>query len=116
LRLNGCDGAVTNSTISDNFETGVVLTGSNLRFTGNTLSGNRVGIQIDDNLPALWANTISGNSGYNLMFLGEETLFAGGNDLVDKVTGESETKIFSKRPGAVQFTPIFTPEPAQSPK
>ena len=114
LRLNRCDGSVSDSSFSNNLESGVVLTESNLRFTGNTLTNNRVGIQLDDNLASLWANTISGNSSYNLIYLGEESLFVGGNSFGGKTAGENENKVFSKRPGAVQMVPLFATEPSRN--
>jgi hypothetical protein len=102
---------VSDSSFTANLESGVVLTGSNLRFTGNTLTGNRVGIQLDDDLASLWGNTISGNSSYNLMYLGEESLFVGGNSFGGTSPAETELKIFSKRPGAVQLVPVFAADP-----
>lgn len=116
VRLNSCDGAVADSVFSNNLETGVVLTGSNLRFTGNTVAGNKVGMQIDDNLPSIWANAIAGNSSYNLIYLGDESLFAGGNSFGGAAAGEIEQKIFSKRPGAVQMVPVFASEPLMKDK
>ncbi len=110
LHLTRCDGSASESSFSNNLETGVIVTGSNLRFTGNTLTGNRVGMQLDDNLPSLWANAITGNRSYNLIYLGEESLFVGGNSFGGKTVEENENKIFSRRPGAVQLTPVFPAE------
>lgn len=114
LRLSSCDGSISDSAFTGNLETGVVLGGSNLRFTGNIVSGNRVGIQLDDNLVALWANTIVANSSYNLIYLGDEPLFAGGNNFGSASTVENENKLFSKRPGTVQIVPLLTTAPADS--
>lgn len=111
LQLTRCDGTVSDSSFSGNRETGVILTASHLRFTGNTLKNNRVGLQLDDSLAALWGNVVSANSSYNLIYLGEESLFAGGNSFGGKTTAEYDNKIFSKRPGAVQLVPVFAIEP-----
>jgi len=112
LKLTGCDGAVSDSLFSNNLESGVVLTGCHLRFTGNRLVANKVGMQLDDNLPALWSNSFAGNSSYNLIYLGEEPVFVGGNSFDGKAAGEQDNGIFSKRPGAVQLLPSFAAEPA----
>lgn len=111
MRLEKCSGSVIGSRFSDNGETGVVLSGSNLLFTGNRLSGNRIGIQIDDPLPALWANTIIDNSVYNLLYLGEEPIFVGGNTFGDGSASGSDQRVFSKRPGTLLLTPEFAAEP-----
>jgi len=112
LKLNRCDGSVSDSVFSNNLESGAVLTDSNLRFTGNRLTGNKVGLQLDDNLPSLWANTFAGNSSYNLLYLGDDSMFVGGNSFGGNQAGENENKVFSKRPGAVQMLPVFAVEPA----
>lgn len=114
MHLTLCDGSVRESSFNNNLETGVVLNGSNLRFTGNTLVGNKVGIQVDDNLPSLWANTIAGNSSYNLMYLGDASFFVGGNVFGVESIVENDKKVFSKRPGAVQMVPLFTSEPEKT--
>lgn len=110
LQLNRSTGEVRDSSFSDNRETGVIIAASHLRFTGNRLNNNRVGLQLDDNLTALWGNVISGNSSYNLIYLGDESLFAGGNRFGSSATTEFDNKIFSKRPGAVQLVPVFANE------
>lgn len=66
-----CGGSISHSQFTGNMETAVVLSGSILSFNANLVSGSKVGIQLVDALPAVWANSIMGNSSYNLLYSGD---------------------------------------------
>ncbi len=110
-RISRSEGSVTDSVFRDNTESGAVLSGSRLRLHGNLFSGNRIGLQVDDHLPAVWNNALVNNRSYNLLYMGEESFFAGGNwfgsdsrDLVDRT-------LFSRRTGALQAEPYLGKSP-----
>jgi hypothetical protein len=111
LKATGCDGSIMNSRFISNTETAASLTESNLKFTENHISGSRVGLHLDDNSSAVWRNSISGNSRYDLLYLGEEQLFAGGNWLGQSFSGKGELSVFSKRHGALLTAPLLTVDP-----
>lgn len=104
-------GKITHSQFNANTETAVVFSGAPLSFSANQVSGSKVGIQLVDSMPAIWGNSLVGNSGYNLLYSGDEQIFSGGNwlgtdnlELADKTT-------FSKRPGALKITPLLKTDP-----
>jgi Periplasmic copper-binding protein (NosD) len=111
LKSTGCDGSIMNSSFISNTETAASLTESNLKFSENHISGSRVGLHLDDNSPAIWRNSISGNSRYDVLYLGEEQLFAGGNWLGQSISGNGELSVFSKRRGALLTAPLLTIDP-----
>jgi len=111
IRTTGCDGSITNSSFISNKETAAIFTASNLKFSDNHVSGSRVGLQLDDNSPALWRNSISGNSSYNLLYLGNERYFAGGNWLGQANRESQEIAVFSKQPGALLTAPLLAVDP-----
>ncbi len=114
LKTTACDGSITNSRFISNREIAASLTGSNLKFSDNHISGSRVGLHIDDNNPTVWRNSISANSSYNILYLGEERLFAGGNWLGQNVAEMRELLVFSKRPGALLTAPLLAADPHPS--
>jgi copper-binding protein NosD len=111
LRTLECDGSVINSRFISNSGTAAILTASHLKFTDNHVSGSSVGVQVDDNSPTLWRNSISGNSSYNLLYLGAERYFAGGNWLGQKLSENTEISVFSKQPGALLTAPLLAVDP-----
>jgi len=107
----GCEGSINNSKFITNSDTAVTLSGSLLKFSSNLVTGNKIGVQIIDNLAPIWGNSIYANSSYNLLYLGEDILYAGGNwfdtvnlDLLNK-------SLFSKRAGAIQILPLLAINP-----
>lgn len=110
-KLVSCEGSIINSVFRDNGEAGMALSGSRLKLTGNLLTGNRIGLQADDNLPVLWGNSLHDNRSYNLLYLGSENFFAGGNWFGPAGAGALEKTVFSKRPGAVITEPLLEADP-----
>jgi len=106
-----CEGSFNNSKFINNSDTAVTLSGSLLRFSSNLVSGNKIGIQLVDNLPSIWGNSIYANSTYNLLYLGEGLLYAGGN-WFDTVNPDLLNKsLFTKRAGAIQVQPLLAANP-----
>jgi hypothetical protein len=110
-RITRGEGAITASVFRDNSEAGLVLAGSRLKLTGNRFSGNRIGLQSDDHLPVLWGNALYDNKSYNLLYLGEDSYYAGGNWFGTGIRESSEKTVFSKRHGALQIEPLLTTTP-----
>lgn len=110
-RFSGSDGSITDSVIRNNGETGIIMSGSRLKLTGNTVTGNGTGVQSDDNLPVLWGNSIHSNRSYNILYLGDETFFVGGNWFGPNGATTLERTIFSKRAGAVHTEPLLKNTP-----
>lgn len=113
-RISRSKGSIADSVFSDNSEAGAMLSGSRLRVTGSLFSRNRIGLQVDDHLPVLWNNALFANKGYNLLYMGEEGYFAGGNWFG---AGERETvgrTLFSKRDGALRAEPYLGANPVDS--
>lgn len=111
----GCEGAVSSSKFTKNYDAAVVFSGSPLRFTANLVTGNKIGIQLLDNLASIWGNSIHANSSYNLLYLGEDILYAGGNWFN---TGNPELllkTLFAKRPGIMQILPLLDADPLNKP-
>lgn len=106
-----CGGSVTRSQFSSNVETAVVLSGSSLSFSANLVSGSKVGIQLVDTLPAVWGNSITGNSSYNILYSGDEHMYLGGNWLGSSNRELVNKTLFSKRPGALKLMPLLTTDP-----
>jgi hypothetical protein len=111
LKVTECDGSILNSRFISNRETAAILTASNLKFSDNHVSGSRVGVQLDDNNATLWRNSISGNSSYNLLYLGGERYFAGGNWLGEIIPENMDIPVFSKQPGALLTAPLLAVDP-----
>src|SRR6185369_14631644 len=111
LKTTECDGSIINSRFLSNNETAAIFTASHLKFSDNHVSGSRVGVQLDDNNPTLWRNSISGNSSYNLLYLGDERYFAGGNWLGEIIPDSAEIPVFSKQPGALLTAPLLAVDP-----
>ncbi len=110
-RISACEGTIINSRFTANIETGVAVSGSILKFNANLVTGSKVGLQLEDNLTAAWGNSIYGNSNYNLLYLGDEPVYVGGNWLGTANAEAINKRIFSKRPDAVQLLPVLTLEP-----
>ncbi len=110
-RLEKCEGSIIDSTFRDNRESGAVLIASGIKMTGNLFTGNKTGLQLDDNLPAVWGSAFYSNRSYNFLYLGEEKLYFGGNWFGGAEKGELERTFFSKRPGAVRLDPVLAANP-----
>lgn len=110
-RITRGDGTITASTFRDNGEAGLVLANSRLKLTANRFSGNRIGLQSDDHQPVLWGNALFDNKSYNLLYLGEESSYAGGNWFGSGSREESEKTVFSKRHDALQIHPLLKTNP-----
>jgi len=111
--LIGCEGSFSNSRFITNSDTAVTLSGSLLKFSANLVSGNKIGVQLVDNLASIWGNSIYANSSYNLLYLGEEILYVGGN-WFDTVNLDLLSKsLFSKRAGAIQILPLLATNPVK---
>jgi len=110
-RISRSEGSVSDSAFQDNMEAGAVLSGSRLKLNGNLFIGNRIGLQIDDHLPVLWNNAFINNRSYNLIYMGEENFFAGGNWFGDGGRDTLDRTLFSKRTGALQAEPYLTRNP-----
>jgi len=110
-RITRGEGTITQSTFRDNVETGCVLSASRIKLNGNRFSGNRIGLQTGDHLPVLWDNAFVDNTSYNLLYLGEETFYAGGNWFGSASREQSEKTVFSKHAGAVQTDPLLAADP-----
>lgn len=109
----GCEGSFTTSKFLMNADTAVTLSGSLLRFSSNFVSGNKIGIQLVDALPAVWGNSIYANSSYNLLYLGEDRLYAGGNWFGTVNFDLAGKSLFSKRKGAIQMLPLLAADPVR---
>lgn len=110
-RFFSSDGSIVDSVIRNNAETGIILAGSRLKLNGTSVTGNGTGIQSDDNLPLLFGNSIHSNRSYNILYLGEDTFFAGGNWFGPEGSTPLERTIFSKRTGAVHTDPLLKNDP-----
>lgn len=110
-RFSGSDGSISESIIRNNAETGIIMSGSRMKLTGNVVTGNGTGLQSDDNFPMLWGNSIHSNRSYNILYLGDETFFAGGNWFGPDSAATLERTIFSKRTGAVHTEPLLKNDP-----
>jgi len=109
--LIGCEGKVSNSRFVTNADTAVTLCGSLLKFSSNLVTGNKIGVQLVDNLASIWGNSIYANTSYNLLYLGEDMLYVGGN-WFDTVNLDLLSKtLFSKRAGAIQILPLLATNP-----
>jgi len=109
--LTTVEGSISSSAFKDNRESGLVLSASRLRLSGNIFSGNRVGIQSADHLPALWDNALINNRSYNILYLGDEPFHAGGNWFGEEDRDKSELSVFSKKPVMVRIEPLLKANP-----
>jgi len=107
----GCEGSFTNSRFITNSDTAVTLSGSLLKFSSNLVTGNKIGIQIVDNLASIWGNSIYANSSYNLLYLGDDMLYVGGNWFDTENLDLLSKSLFSKRAGAIQIMPLLATNP-----
>jgi len=113
----GCEGSFSTSKFMTNSDTAVVLSGSLLKFNSNLVSGNKIGVQLVDNLASIWGNSIYANSRYNLLYLGEDILYGGGNWFGTANPELLQKSLFSKRPGAMQMLPFLATDPlSEQPK
>ena len=115
-RVSGCEGSIINSRFIDNIETGVVLSGSCLQFSANLVTGSRVGLQLEDDLPAVFGNSVHGNSSYNLLYLGDEKIYLGGNWLGQTNGTLMDKSLFSRRPEAAMILPLLASDPLSASK
>jgi hypothetical protein len=110
----GCEGSFNSSEFTANSDTALILSRSLLKFSSNLVSDNKIGIQLVDNLSSIWGNSIYANKSYNLLYLGEDILYIGGNWFN---TGDLETlnkSAFSKRPGAIKLLPLLVTDPLRA--
>ncbi|HZV82742.1 MAG TPA: right-handed parallel beta-helix repeat-containing protein [Geobacteraceae bacterium] len=110
-RITRGEGTISLSIFRNNSEAGAVLSASRIKLNGNRFSGNRIGLQIGDHLPVLWDNALVDNKSYNLLYLGEEIFYAGGNWFGTGSNESSEKTVFSKHSGAVQTEPLLKADP-----
>lgn len=106
------DGTLQRSRFLSNAETAILLRGSLFRFSSNQVLDNRVGMQLEDNLSAIWGNSIYGNSGYNILYLGDDNIYAGGNWFGTPVSSDARKTLFSSKTGSVIISPTLSLEPA----
>lgn len=109
--IKNSDGTLQKSRFISNGETALLLNNSPLRFSSNHILDNRIGIQTEDNLPVIWGNSIYGNSGYNILHLGDEKLYVGGNWFGTPVSADVRKTLFSKQNGTIELFPILSLEP-----
>ena len=109
--ITDCGGSITASKFIANLETAVILSSSLIRFNANLVSGSKVGIQLLDNLPSVWGNSIYANSRYNLFYSGDEHIYLGGNWLGTINGGFVSDTVFSKRPDAIKLLPLLATNP-----
>ena len=110
-RITRSEGSVSGSSFRDNIETGAVLSDSRLKVNVNLFSVNSIGLQIDDHLPVLWNNALFDNKSYNLLYMGEESFFAGGNWFGPGGRDTVGRTVFSKRDGVLQAEPYLATNP-----
>lgn len=110
-----CQGSINNSKFIANSETAVVLSDSPLRFSSNLVSGSKVGIQLLDNLSAVWGNSVYANSSYSILYSGDENIYLGGNWLGTTNIELVNQSLFSKKPGAIKLLPLLVTDPLSDP-
>lgn len=111
LKSTGSEGSITNSSFRNSGDTAVVLAASAVRFSGNLVTGGKVGVRLEDNFAVFWGNAFFQNSQYNLLYQGGERLFVGGNWFGSASEADAMKSIFSRQPGAVSVKPLLTAEP-----
>lgn len=110
-RITKGEGTVTGSIFRGNSEAGAVLTACRIRLNDNRFTGNGIGLQTSDNMPVLWNNALVDNKSYNLLYLGEEMFYVGGNWFGSAGSANSERTVFSKHAGAVRTEPLLEADP-----
>jgi hypothetical protein len=114
-KVSNCEGSLNGSKFMDNAGAAVVLTGSMLQFSANHVSGNKVGLQLNDNLSAVWGNSLHSNSSYDLLYLGDDKMYAGGNWFGSARVEAVQKTTFSKTNGAMQLLPLLASDPLAVP-
>jgi hypothetical protein len=112
VKVTDSDGTINKSRFISNLGAAVVLSNSNLKITSNLVTGNKIGIQLEDNLSSIWGNSVYANSSYNLLYLGDDSFYTGGNWFGTPDLDMTSKTIFSKRPGALQILPLLVTDPA----
>lgn len=105
------DGTLQKSGFLSNAETAILIKGSLLKFNNNQVLDNRIGMQLDDNLAVIWGNSIYGNSGYNILYLGDESIYVGGNWFGTSLSSDVRKTLFSSKAGSVNISPTLSLEP-----
>jgi len=113
-RIIRSEGGITASAFRNNSETGALFAGSRMQISDTLFTGNRIGLQCDDNLPVLWNNAIFNNRSYNLLYMGEEAYFAGGNWLGSDSRESIDRSVFSRHAGSVQIEPLLEKNPVEA--
>jgi len=113
--LKACEGSINNSRFVANAETAVALSESPLRFSANLVSGSKVGIQLQDNLPSVWGNSIYANSSYSIFYSGADNIYLGGNWLGTTSNELVNKSLFSKRADAIMLLPLLAADPLIDP-
>lgn len=114
-KVKACEGSVNNSKFIANAETAVFLSESPLKFSENLVSGNKVGIHLQDNLSSVWGNSIYANSSYSILYSGDENIYLGGNWLGTNNNELVNQALFSKKPGAIKLLPLLAADPLIDP-
>lgn len=110
-KISGSEGSVVNSRFKNSSEAGVVISTSTVKFMANIVAGGGIGVKLEDNLSALWGNSLSENSNYNLLYLGNAKFNVGGNWFGSSNEAEVQKGIFSKQPGALSVKPLLSADP-----
>lgn len=110
-KIAGSEGSIVNSRFRNNSEAGVVVSASTVKFMANVVTGGGIGVKLEDNLSAFWGNSLSENSHYNLLYLGDDKFNAGGNWFGSSVEAEVQKGIYSKKTGALSIKPLLSADP-----
>jgi hypothetical protein len=110
-----CQGSITNSKFIATTETALFLQGSPIRFSRNLVSGSKIGVHLQDNMSSVWGNSIYANSGYGILYSGDDPIYLGGNWLGTTNHELVNKSLFSKKPGAIKFLPLLITDPVSEP-
>ena len=110
-KISDSEGSIVNSRFRNNSEAGVVMATSAVRFMANVVAGGGIGVKLADNFSALWGNSLSENSHYNLLYLGNDKFNAGGNWFGSSNEADVQKGIYSKQPGALSIKPLLAADP-----
>lgn len=110
-KITGSEGSVVNSRFRSSSEAGVILAASAVKFTANVVTGGGVGVKLEDSFSAFWGNSLSENSHYNLLYLGNDKFNAGGNWFGSSNEADVQKGIYSKQPGMLNIKPLLSADP-----
>lgn len=110
-KISGSEGSIVNSRFRNSSEAGVVMATSTVKFMANVVTGGGIGVKLEDSFSAFWGNSLSENSHYNLLYLGNDKFNAGGNWFGSSNEVEVQKGIYSKQPGVLSIKPLLTADP-----